>query len=84
MEIIFYLKKDRLERNDLDNLAKPVLDTICKIRYAKKKKLIGAIFDYDDDKVFQLILEKKPTKDKEKAIIKIWKINNRNHLMEVV
>ena len=61
MVIIFNLMKDRVLRPDLDNLAKPVLDTLFRIRNAQvsDKSLTGALFDVDDDHVFRLLLEKR-------------------------
>jgi hypothetical protein len=45
---------------DLDNLAKPVLDTIFKSRHSQVKDpyLTGALFEVDDDQVIRLRLEK--------------------------
>jgi len=42
--------------------AKPVLDTLFKSRNAQGqgKELTGAMFDVDDDRVFHLMVEKKP------------------------
>lgn len=59
--IVFLMQKTRIEGVDLDNLAKPVLDTIFCSRYAQVKdlSLTGAIFDVDDDRVFKLDLEKR-------------------------
>lgn len=47
-------------RADLDNLAKPVLDTIFLPRNVQVKDvaLTGALFRCDDDRVFRLELEK--------------------------
>lgn len=62
MVIIFNLLNDRVLRPDLDNLAKPVLDTLFRIRNAQVSdlSLTGALFDVDDDHVFRLTLEKRP------------------------
>jgi hypothetical protein len=59
--LVFLMKPDGLERADLDNLAKPVLDTLFHSRNAQvqDKELTGALFDVDDDRVFQLIAVKK-------------------------
>jgi len=48
-------------RADLDNLAKPMLDTLFQTRNAQVKdlSLTGALFNVDDDRVFKLILEKR-------------------------
>ena len=61
IKIIFWISSSRLGMSDLDNLAKPVLDTLFHSRYAqvKDKTLTGALFDVDDDRVFKLVLEKK-------------------------
>ena len=60
--LVFRLKSGSIERADLDNLAKPVLDTLFKSRNAQGqgKELTGAMFDVDDDRVFHLMVEKKP------------------------
>jgi len=77
VEIIFYLKNTRIKRPDLDNLAKPVLDTICKINNPQTtdESLSGNLFDYDDDHVFELIVIKKE-REEEGATIKIWELEN--------
>jgi Holliday junction resolvase RusA-like endonuclease len=61
VEVIFYMSASRVGRADLDNLAKPVLDTLFRPRYAQVSNLdlTGALFDLDDDRVFMLILEKR-------------------------
>lgn len=48
-------------RADLDNLAKPVLDTFFRSHYPQVKdpNLTGALFDVDDSRVFKLTLEKR-------------------------
>ena len=55
------MKPGSIEHADLDNLAKPVLDTLFDSRNAQvqDKELTGALFDVDDDRVFQLIAAKK-------------------------
>jgi hypothetical protein len=60
VEVVFWMVGSRLERADLDNLAKPVLDTLFLPRYAQVKdlSLTGALFRLDDDRVFRLTLEK--------------------------
>ena len=60
MEVMFLMKEDNIQRADLDNLAKPVLDTLFRVRYAQVKDLsrTGALFSVDDDRVFKLLLEK--------------------------
>ena len=77
VEIIFYLNDKNIKRPDLDNLAKPVLDTICKISNpqgeAKRKGLYGILTDYDDNRVFELILTKRE-REKEGATIKVWRL----------
>ena len=59
--LVFLMKPGSIERADLDNLAKPVLDTLFYSRNAQvqDKELTGAMFDVDDDRVFQLIAVKK-------------------------
>ncbi len=63
VQIVFLMKADKLGRADLDNLAKPVLDTLFRPRNAQvkdKDKYTGALFNnVDDDRVFKLKLEKK-------------------------
>jgi len=77
VKIIFYLKKERLNKSDLDNLAKPVLDTICKVNnpQTKDKSLTGNIYDYDDNMVFELILKKEES-EIEGAFIHIEEIKD--------
>jgi hypothetical protein len=61
VEVTFFLTLPRLGLADLDNLAKPVLDTLFLIRHAQVNDLYltGALFDADDDRVFKLNLEKR-------------------------
>lgn len=60
VEIIFFMSGARVEGADLDNLAKPVLDTIFRSRYPQVElSLTGSVFDVDDDRVFSLGLEKR-------------------------
>ena len=49
-----------IKHANLDNLAKPVLDTLFESRNAQvqDQNLTGALFDVDDDRVFKLRLEK--------------------------
>ena len=60
VNIVFYLMKTTLDRSDLDNLAKPVLDTLFLPNnpQVKDKALTGALFEIDDNRVFKLSLEK--------------------------
>ena len=61
VDIVFLMRQPRIEGADLDNLAKPILDTLFRSRNAQVKdlSLTGALFDVDDDRVFKLTLEKK-------------------------
>lgn len=66
VDITFQMSPSHIERSDLDNLAKPVLDTLFKIRYAQvsDRSLTGVMFDnVDDDRVFSLRLRKEPVPD---------------------
>jgi Holliday junction resolvase RusA-like endonuclease len=58
--IVFFMIESRIQRADLDNLAKPVLDTLFRSRYPQVKdmSLTGALLDTDDNRVFKLCLEK--------------------------
>jgi len=58
--IVFYLRTTTFKKSDLDNLAKPVLDTLF-LPYdaqVKDKSLTGALFEMDDSQVHKLLLEK--------------------------
>jgi Holliday junction resolvase RusA-like endonuclease len=59
--LIFRMQPARMQRTDLDNLAKPVLDTLfhAKRPQVRDPALTGALFDCDDDRVYQLTLEKR-------------------------
>jgi len=61
VEITFFMSARNIQGADLDNLAKPVLDTLFRSRYPQVKdlNLTGAIFEMDDDRVFRLLLEKR-------------------------
>lgn len=62
VEVVFFMTEANIDRADLDNLAKPVLDTLFRTRYPQVKDLAltGALLEVDDDRVFRLSLEKKP------------------------
>ena len=59
--LLFLMKPGSIERADIDNLAKPVLDTLFHSRNAQvqDKDLTGAMFEVDDDRVFELVATKK-------------------------
>ena len=61
VRLVFYLKAAHIRHTDLDNLAKPVLDTIFLSRnpQVSDSALTGSLFDVDDDRVFGLHLEKR-------------------------
>ncbi|HEY7358117.1 MAG TPA: hypothetical protein VH590_16670 [Ktedonobacterales bacterium] len=60
LDVVFFLTPENgpggVEGTDLDNLAKPVLDTLFK---ARKQQPTGALFDLDDASVIKLTLEKR-------------------------
>jgi Holliday junction resolvase RusA-like endonuclease len=60
VNIVFYLLKSTLDKSDLDNLAKPVLDTLFLPNNPQVKDiaLTGSLFKIDDNRVFKLSLEK--------------------------
>ncbi len=66
-EIVFHLGASNFERADLDNLAKPVLDTVFLPRnpQVQDRSLTGAIFRVDDDRVVRLALEKRAARTAE-------------------
>lgn len=61
VEIVFLLCPHYIKEVDIDNLAKPVLDTIFKSRHpqVQDRYLTGALFDVDDNQVIRLVLEKR-------------------------
>ncbi len=61
MTLIYYLDPRRLDASDLDNLAKPVLDTIFLIDRPQTKdhSLTGALIPRNDSAIHRLILEKR-------------------------
>jgi hypothetical protein len=62
--LVFRMRSDSIQHADLDNLAKPVLDTIFLSRQSQVKDptLAGALFRVDDDRVFKLSAEKRSVK----------------------
>ena len=66
-ELVFYLAEANFERADLDNLAKPVLDTVFLPHNAQvqDRSLTGAIFQVDDAQVVRLTLEKRAARTPE-------------------
>jgi len=61
MSVIFLFEGSMLA--DLDNLAKPVLDTIFRADHALHEDITGALFDVDDQHVHRLSLEKRIVND---------------------
>jgi Holliday junction resolvase RusA-like endonuclease len=61
VEMVFLLDATHAYRADLDNLAKPVLDTLFRphIPQVKDMSLTGALFAIDDSRVFRLNTEKR-------------------------
>jgi hypothetical protein len=59
VEVVFFLNDTNIERVDFDNLAKPLFDTLFRLRRPQVKdlNLAGALFDVDDDRVYK---EQKP------------------------
>lgn len=55
VEAVFFLKDTNIERVDLDNLAKPLLDTLFRPRRPQviDLNLTGAVFDVDDDRIYK-------------------------------
>jgi Holliday junction resolvase RusA-like endonuclease len=60
VNLVFKIKQERVSRPDLDNLAKPVLDTLFLPFHPQVKDLsiTGALFNIDDNAVFRLYVEK--------------------------
>ncbi len=73
--VIFFMTAARIQRVDLYNLAKPVLDTLFHSRrpQVQDMSLTGALFDVDDAQVFELTLKKEavPGADQEGAQITV-------------
>ena len=63
--LIFFLEESRYRDSDLDNLAKPVLDTIFLIDRPQTKDttITGALVWRNDGAVTRLTLEKRPVSD---------------------
>jgi double-stranded uracil-DNA glycosylase len=59
--LTFYLAPARHRDSDLDNLAKPVLDTLFHARHvqARVPDVTGVLFDVPDERVVKLVLEKR-------------------------
>jgi double-stranded uracil-DNA glycosylase len=59
--LTFYLSPARHSDSDLDNLAKPVLDTLFHARYvqARVPDVTGVLFGVPDERVVKLVLEKR-------------------------
>ncbi len=69
VEIVFRMTAARIVGSDLDNLAKPVLDTLFLARrvQAKEEGVSGVLFACDDARVARLVLEKKEVATAEEA-----------------
>lgn len=61
VSLTFYLSPARHRDSDLDNLAKPVLDTLFHARHvqARLPDVTGVLFDVPDERVAKLVLEKR-------------------------
>ncbi len=61
VKIIFSMTAAHIKRTDLDNLAKPILDTLFLSRnpQAPRENVTGVLFPVDDSLVYKLILEKR-------------------------
>ena len=60
VKVVFWMTEPHVKHADLDNLAKPVLDTLFLIRNAQcGDSRTGALFDVDDNRVFELTAEKR-------------------------
>ena len=61
VEIIFYMTGNNSRKADLDNLAKPVLDTLFRTPRPQVPdlSLTGAVFEMDDSSIFRLVVEKR-------------------------
>ena len=71
--VFFLMSKETPGGTELDNLAKPVLDTLFK---ARKQPPTGALFDAHDTRILKLTLEKRPVSTEEEEGIDItiaWK-----------
>ena len=65
MELVFHIDPLRIDRMDVDNLIRPVFDTLfvptdIQLRI---EGLTGALFDLDDGQVFRLVVEKRAEPD---------------------
>ena len=65
ISLVFYLLKVDINNRDLDNLAKPVLDTIFHSQGSSHPH--EALYDIDDSAVWKLHLEKREAPSEEKA-----------------
>jgi hypothetical protein len=77
VELRFFFTPEALAQVDLDNLAKPVLDTLFLSRYpqVKDRSLTGAAFRLDDDRVYSLNLAKLPVEDESEegvSVVVTW------------
>lgn len=61
VEVIFYMTEKNSQKADLDNLAKPILDTLFRTPRPQVPdlSLTGAVFEMDDSNVFRLVVEKR-------------------------
>lgn len=65
MELVFHIDPLRIERMDVDNLIRPVFDTLFVPTdpQLRIEGLTGALFDLDDGQVYRLIVEKRGAAD---------------------
>lgn len=76
VKIKFLLRSDTFKKSDLDNLAKPIIDTIFKTSRSERfKDLTGRLIYLDDNKIKKLLLEKEIVNDNFGAEVEIKTIN---------
>lgn len=74
VRLVFFLSPVRCQDTDLDNLAKPVLDTIFLIDrpQTEDRTLTGALVKRNDNAIRKLTLEKRPVHESAELGVDIW------------
>jgi Holliday junction resolvase RusA-like endonuclease len=73
LELVFHIDPLRIDRMDIDNLIRPVFDTLFVPTdpQLRIEGLTGALFDLDDGQVYRLIVEKQTAADRSEQGVEV-------------
>jgi hypothetical protein len=73
LELVFYIDPLRIDRMDVDNLIRPVFDTLFVPTdpQLRLEGLTGALFELDDGLVYRLMVEKRVAGDQSEQGVEV-------------